>query len=255
MSALTTDRKRIAIVANSSEYLGRPAVTSLLGQGCVVACHDATFRSEDARRAFKSEFPDAIVLTSPGSAEAADEAIAMFGQCDILISNDGANGATLQANSREVLEYYEENIDLLAVQPVRLLRRVVPVMRKGGGGSILFVTSGAPLRNPILTSTPAGLMSAGYTSARAAIHALVRSLAVVLAECRIQVNAVAPYYANQPGAPSPADNPAFQAHLSEHVPWGRLGREDEAGALIAALTSGNMDFVSGQIIAFSGAGC
>ena len=252
---MTTDRKRIAIVTNSSEYLGRPAVMSLLDQGCLVACHDATFGSEDARRAFRAEFPDAIALTSPGSAEAADEAIAMFGRCDILISNDGANGAILQADSGEVLEHYEENIELLAIRPVRLLRRVIPVMRDGGGGNILFATSGAPLRNPIMKSTPAGLLSAGYTSARAAVHALVRSLAVGLADCRIQVNAVAPYYAMQPGAPSPDDDPAFQAYLNEQVPWGRLGRQDEAGALIAALTSGNMNFVSGQIIAFSGAGC
>jgi NAD(P)-dependent dehydrogenase (short-subunit alcohol dehydrogenase family) len=48
------------------------------------------------------------------------------------------------------------------------------------------------------------------------------------------------------------EDPKYVQRLKEMVPMQRLGRPDEIGALIAFLASGKAEFVTGQVIAFTG---
>lgn len=48
------------------------------------------------------------------------------------------------------------------------------------------------------------------------------------------------------------NDPVCRDYLKGHVPMGRLGRPEELGELVAFLASGKCDFVSGQVIPFSG---
>ena len=52
-----------------------------------------------------------------------------------------------------------------------------------------------------------------------------------------------------------AEDPKFASFVKKLVPMQRFGAPEEIGTLIWQLASGDMSFVSGQVIAFSGAGC
>src|SRR5581483_2620831 len=145
--------------------------------------------------------------------------------------------------------------EALTVTPFRLCAAAARVMKPERRGQIVLVTSGAGVSNPVATFAE-GMVITAYIAAREATNALARSLAVELAAFGIQVNAVAvSRLYSQTFFPSPlgADDPKFKAALEARVPMRRWGRNDEMSSLITLLTSGEATFVSGQVIAFSGA--
>lgn len=222
-------------------------------RGWKVFCHDRRFDSQHEREEFERTHHGHVASASGGAADFVSEGLARMGRLDALISNDvPAQARRPDSSTSTLLDDFEGLLDALTIEPVRLLRAAIPAMIAFGGGNIALVTSGAPLRSPPL------LGRHGYTAARSATNTLARTLAVELAPKGIQVNAVAPFLVySDTFFPSPigAEDPAFAPFIEQLVPMGRFGAPEELGSLIATLVSGQMDFVSGQVIAFSGAGC
>jgi NAD(P)-dependent dehydrogenase (short-subunit alcohol dehydrogenase family) len=65
---------------------------------------------------------------------------------------------------------------------LHLVQAVVPVMGERGGGSIILVNSGAAVRTPATMGV--------YSTSKAALAALTRTLAVEVGHCQIRVNGV-----------------------------------------------------------------
>lgn len=86
------------------------------------------------------------------------------------------------------------------------------------------------------------------------MNAAVKSLALELGPHNIQVNAVAPnFMESETYFPKTLMNdPVARRKILGNIPLGRLGRPEEAGALIAYLASAKADFVTGQVIALAG---
>jgi len=133
-----------------------------------------------------------------------------------------------------------------AIRPYRLAAAAVPHMKSQGGGRIVLITSGAPLR-------PAPELAL-YAAARAAPNSLVKSLAIELGPFGISINAVAPFLLASNFFPRGMDDPIIAERVRAAIPMRRMGRPEEIGPLIALLASGRSDFISGQIVAFSGGG-
>lgn len=243
---------KVAFLTNAREYTGPPAAAALSAAGWSVFSHDDAFASPERRRSYERDNPGQIACAVQDMAEFVGEGIARFGRIDGLISNDIPKRTTPYFEVTDPLQDFEQHLDSLILEPVRLLRAALPSMKAAKSGSIVMVTSGAPLRVPAM----AGPL--GYTAARAGAHGLVKALAVELAPTGIQVNAVAPFLVySQTFFPSDlgADDPQFMPYVNKMVPMQRWGQPHEIGALIAHLISGDAAFVSGQVIAFSGAGC
>jgi NAD(P)-dependent dehydrogenase (short-subunit alcohol dehydrogenase family) len=253
--------RKVGFVTNAKEYAGAPAVAALAQAGWDVFCHDDSFNSPEVRAHYERENPGRYAASAQGAAAFIAEGVGRFGRIDALISNDIPKGTrilkarTAATSSLEVsdpLEDFEVHLDSLVAEPVRLLRAALPTMKEALAGSIVLITSGAPLRSPTIGGPH------GYTAARAASNMLAKSLASELAPYNIQVNAVAPFLVySQTFFPSEigAEDPKYAPLVKKMVPMGRFGAPEEIGSLIWQLASGNMSFVSGQVIAFSGAGC
>jgi NAD(P)-dependent dehydrogenase (short-subunit alcohol dehydrogenase family) len=254
------DRKT-AFITNAREYAGAPAAAAFARSGWTVFCHDDSFTSPQARSDYEQQNPGQHAAQATDLAMFVAEGIARFGQIDALISNDipkvaSAKGGRL--TGKDVLEVddlfdgFEGLVASLLIEPVRLLRAALPSMKAARRGSIILVTSGSPMRVPPMA------IAHGYCASRAAANSLAKSLAGELAPFNIQVNAVAPFLVySQTMFPSDigADDPQFAPLVEQLVPMKRFGTPEELGALILQLTSGEMNFVSGQVIAFSGAAC
>jgi len=95
---------------------------------------------------------------------------------------------------------------------------------------------------------------AGYTAARGAQSAYVRSVGVEAARHNVQVNLIAQNWVENPSyyPPEMQANPKFQANLAAQVPLGRLASAREDAAFALFLASDESDFFVGQSIAFSG---
>lgn len=243
--------QKIALLTFCTEYAGPASVTALEAEGFTLHCHDPKFADPRQRDLFRAAHPDAVIAEASEPEALVAEVLERHGRIDSLVSNDCAYTAGFDFD----VEDFRKALEILTVVPYRLAMAAAPAMREQGGGSILMITSGGPLNNPILRLN--GQVAINYLVAREGTNTLVRSLAVALAADQIQVNAIAPFMIySQTYFPSEIgpDDPQYKPFVDEKVPMGRFGLDAEFAPLVVALASGRSRFISGQVVAFSGAG-
>jgi 3-oxoacyl-[acyl-carrier protein] reductase len=90
-----------------------------------------------------------------------------------------------------------------------------------------------------------------YSAARSATTSLAQGLAVEAAPYDIQVNPIGPAWFENPTYYPERLRDRFQRAVEREVPLRRLGRQDELGALIGFLVSGQAAPMTGQFLPFT----
>lgn len=128
----------------------------------------------------------------------------------------------------------------------RLFREVLPQMIERRSGKILVMGSASALRGIKRTSS--------YSAARGAQLAYVQSVGVEVAPHRVQVNAIAQNFVENPTyfPPELQAKPAFQERLKREVPLGRLVSPREDAEFAAYLCSSAADCFVGQVFPVCG---
>ncbi len=241
--------RKLALVTHVTRYAGQGATQALAQDGYRVVCHDDTFADPVARETFCSANPGYIALSEQRPDRLVEAALEHGEAIDTIVSNDYVprplNRLTLEeANADDIRGMFEA----LTIFPFLLLQSAIEPMRAAGGGSVIFITSSVGKRplayNPI------------YGPARAATTALVESAAKTLSREGILLYAIGPNFFNNPTYFPTSDwetSAALRERVDRDVPLGRLGRQDEMGALIAFLASRRAAPIAGQFIAFTGA--
>ena len=146
-------------------------------------------RARDTLEMIEKEGGEATIVTADLSdlSEAqriVDEAVARYQTVDILVNNAAISSSTsLLETSVELLQNVL-TINLAA--PFMLVKAVVPVMQKGGGGAIVNISSIAALRGQ------GGSGQTAYASAKAGLEGLMYDVADAYGKDGIRVNCVAP---------------------------------------------------------------
>jgi 3-oxoacyl-[acyl-carrier protein] reductase len=168
-----------------------------------------------------------------------------FGRLDVLVNNVGraAGAGILDTSDGEWQAAFDETL----FPAIRASRAAVPHMRAAGGGVILMIAS-------IYGREAGGRMT--YNAVKAAEISLTKSLAHQLAPLNIRVNSVAPGSILFPGGSwhrrQQADPQGIEEFISRELPFGRFGRPDEIGAVVAFLASSRASWVSGASIVVDG---
>jgi NAD(P)-dependent dehydrogenase (short-subunit alcohol dehydrogenase family) len=217
----------VALVTHAQDYVGAPAIAALEAAGFAVIA-----------------LPSA--QSGPANmAQAVSRTMASHGRIDVCVMN-----SAFPAERMPVGEIDEARMraafEALVFGPMILARAVVPQMKERKSGKLIFCTSAAPLKGLSNYSV--------YVSARGAMNSAVKALALELGPHNIQVNAVAPnFMESETYFPKKLmADPAASKKILSNIPLGRLGRPEEAGALIAYLAGPQSDFVTGQVIALAG---
>jgi len=236
---------KVALVTNATKYAGVGAVDALFGAGYTLMCHDDAFANEQRRGIFERRYPGAFTSTDKSAGALVDDTVRRCGRIDLFVSNDvfplryleiGEGGAS---DMREAAE-------ALLIRPFHLLGKVASHMKEQRKGHVVLITSAASER------PQAGFSI--YGSVRAAASALARAAACELAPHGIIVNAIAPNYLESDlyYPPDLWGTDKAAGELKKAIPLGRLGKPKELGALIVFLASGDADFVTGEVINFTG---
>lgn len=91
---------------------------------------------------------------------------------------------------------------------------------------------------------------ANYAASKAGLEAITKTLAREYGKRNVLVNAVAPGFIDTAMTQKLSDEVKQKA--LEHIPVQRLGTPTDIANLVLFLTSGNADYITGQVIAVSG---
>jgi 3-oxoacyl-[acyl-carrier protein] reductase len=187
----------------------------------------------------------ADLTTADGVQSVVERATSAFGGLDILVNNLGvAGGAGLLDTSDE---QWQEAFDQTLIPAIRASRLAVPHMQRRGGGVIVIVAS-------IFGREAGGRMT--YNAVKAAEISLAKSLAQQLASSGIRVNSVSPGSILFEGGSwwrrQQADPAAIAEFVKRELPFGRFGRAEEVGDVIAFLCSDRASWISGTSIVVDG---
>lgn len=252
MDLALTDR--IAIVTGSSRGLGLASARALVAEGCrVCICARGAERLAEAavevealaRRPNMVLAVQADVSTAAGVDLVIARTADAFGGLDILVNNVGKAGGTDLVGTSDA--EWQAAFDETLFPAIRATRAAVPLMRERGGGAVVLIAS-------IWGRESGGRMT--YNAVKAAEISLGKSLAQQLAPAGIRVNSVAPGSILFPGgswhARQQADPEGIAAFVARELPFGRFGRADEVGAVVAFLCSPRASWISGACIPVDG---
>lgn len=175
------------------------------------------------------------------SAVIVDAAVERFGRIDIVVNCAGIVTRT-PFESLSVADWHR----VIAVNldgPFYLCQRAIPIMRSGGGGSIINMSSQ-------MSKRPHPSASPSYEVSKSGLNALTRHLAWHFAADRIRVNAIAPGSID-------TDMPKSMTHdaresLKDSIPMKRLGEPVEVADLAVFLASDHSAYITGTIIPIAG---
>jgi 3-oxoacyl-[acyl-carrier protein] reductase len=248
--------EKIAIVTGSSKGLGLATARALIEEGCRVticargeaalaqaAAGLETLAGANGRDRVLAVAAD--LATSAGVQAVVDRTVETFGGLDILVNNVGvAKGAGIADTSDAE---WQAAFDQTLFPAVRASRLAVPLMRQRGGGAIVMIAS-------IWGRESGGRMT--YNAVKAAEISLAKAMAQQLAQDNIRVNSVAPGSIRFPGGTwdrRVQEDPGGMAEfVRTELPFGRFGRPEEVGAVVAFLASPRASWISGASVTVDG---
>jgi NAD(P)-dependent dehydrogenase (short-subunit alcohol dehydrogenase family) len=197
---------KVALVTGASSGFGQATATLLAAQGFLVF---GTSRTPLHKEASSFELLPLDVNSETSVQACVQTILGRTGRIDLLVNNAGfAQAGALEENS---LEEAHAQFDTNVFGVLRLLKAVLPVMRKQGGGQIITVSS--------LLGVVAMPYLGLYASSKFALEGMIEGLSHELRPFHIKVSLVEPTFfrtnfdARPPAAPLAAYESARQSMM------------------------------------------
>jgi len=240
---------KTALISGAAQGLGAAMARRFAEEGAVVFIGDLKAETgnktvgEICARGGKAFFISLDVSDEQSWADALAAVQAQAGRLDILVNNAGIN-------IREPIEVMKaENLDaMLAVNvkgPFFGIKHALPLLRSGGGGLIINISSVSGLIGHAFTPE-------AYTMTKGAVTLLTKAIAVRYAKDNIRCNCINPSTVNTPLMQELFKDPAKKQERINEVPLGRLGTEADVANAALFLASDEASFLNGVALPVDG---
>jgi len=251
-------KNRVAIVAASSQGLGRATAEAFAAESCRVAMcarnkEALQQAAEKIRKQYNAEvFFEPLDVTDPAAVHHFVEAVVKkFGAVDICVTNAG--GPPAKGFLAASLEDWRKAVDLNFLSAVYFAREVIPHMQRKHWGRIITITS-------VTTKQPVAELVLS-NAVRAAVVGLVKSLANEFGKDGILVNNVGPGFTatdrlkelakSRSAASGNTEKEIFDGWAAD-APLKRLGEPRELADAIVWLASERASYITGQTLLVDG---
>jgi len=239
---------RVAVITGGARGIGKKICQIFLAEGASVYIFDVN--QEEGEKTV-SEFQSAykgsktiffkLDITDEASVEkAAGEIIGAEGKIDILVNNAGITRDNLIL--RMSLEDWKKVIDINLTGAFICSKHIARYMIKNRSGKIINISS--------IVGVHGNAGQSNYSSSKAGIIGLTKTLARELAGRNILVNAIAPGYIETEMTEKLSDK--IKEKLMEQIPTGRLGSVDDVAKTALFLASGDSNYITGTVINLDG---
>ena len=238
---------RSVLVTGAADGIGRGIATCFATHGDRVALLDYNVdKLERTAAALRDGGHHVIALqVDVRDAAAVDAAVAQAVEAhdglDVAINNAAVYPNTPVVNMAE--EEWDRVIDTNLKGAFLFTRASArQMLRQGRGGKLCLIASGA------YRSARRG--AAHYCASKAGLVLLAQTLALELAEQRINVNVVSPGFIEvglRPGVSIP-----YREKIKHDIPWGRFGQPKEIADAVLFLCSPEAEFITGSVLSVDG---
>jgi NAD(P)-dependent dehydrogenase (short-subunit alcohol dehydrogenase family) len=245
----------VAIVTGSAAGIGRATAVRLAGEGASVVVADIDLEgSHETVATIESAGGSAIAVpTDMGEPDQIlaliEQTVERFGTLDILHNNAADTSSQGVGRDKDLLAITSDLWDrTLAVNlrgPMLACRAAIPVMRRGGGGSIINTTS--------VSGMTGDLIYTAYGVSKAGLIVLTKYIATQYGKDGIRCNAISPGIIITKDSPDRATRDADNlAKYSANVLVGDLGVPDDIAGVVAFLASSDARYITGENIRVDG---
>lgn len=246
---------KVAVVTGAASGIGRETARLFVREGAKVVLAD--IQDAHGEKLAEELGPDSTFLHTDVSREedvaaAVGLAVEKFGRLDCMFNNAGIPGHTALIEDTDI-EAARQSIDVLLISVFIGMKHAVKVMKPQGSGSIISTASVAGLG--------VGYGGNVYSSCKAAIIHLTRTVANEVGESGVRVNCIAPggiptaIFGRAMGMDQAAAEgivPMLKAGMSKGQPIQRSGDPADIAEAALWLASGTSGFVTGQCLVVDG---
>ncbi|WP_119270011.1 SDR family NAD(P)-dependent oxidoreductase [Taklimakanibacter deserti] len=235
---------RVAVITGGASGIGFAVAERILGEGGAAAIWDVDAKagSDAAAKLGRNALAVAVDVSDETSVnQAVAQTVKAFGHIDVLVTSAAITGPNATTWDYPP-EKWRQVIDINVNGVYYCCRAIVPYMQAQKYGRIVNIASIAGKEgNP---NAPA------YSTSKAAVIGLTKSLGKELAKTRITANCVTPA-----AVKTPIFDQMTQAHIDfmlSKIPMGRFGLVDEVASLVTWLASEECSFSTGAVFDVSG---
>ncbi len=235
-----------ALITGAGQGIGRACAEVLASKGADVVLLDKNPKTLSAtakniKAMGRQVFTRSLDLTDIQVLKAAVQEAKQEGRIDILVNNAGYDrpGTTAKISSDDFL-------DVLAIHlvvPFVLIQLLLPDMRIAGWGRVINVSS--------IYALTGAKAEVAYSTAKAGVIGLTKSVAKEAGPQGVTVNAVLPGLTRTPTIEKfMADK--YKQPIVDQTPLGRMGEAEEIASVVAFLASDEASYITAAAIPISG---
>jgi NAD(P)-dependent dehydrogenase (short-subunit alcohol dehydrogenase family) len=236
-------RGKTILVTGGNSGIGRAIALRAAAEGARVAitgrdpAKGARVLAELQAAGAEAAFISASLGEEAQAAELIGAVAARFGGLDVVVNNAGSSTRYSDVRAEDGPgERFRKVMRINLDAAYHVAAHALPVLRAGGGGSIVNISSTAAVHGTWGT----------YGIAKAAVEALTRALAVQGAPHRIRANGVSPGWIA-------TDVTTGHEEVDRAASlFGRMGIPDEIARAVVFLASSDASFVTGQTLIVDG---
>lgn len=245
---------KVAVISGGGTGIGAAVARAFASEGAKIV---VSGRRPEPIRAVAAEVGGLAVpgdASDPAhAADAVRAAVETFGRLDIVVANAGIGEGGSAGDVDD--ERWRRTIEVNLTGPLMLVRAALPPMLEGGAGSIVLVSS--------VSALAIGADSAAYSSSKAALLGLARSISVDYGPRGVRANALCPGWVVTPMGDESMDELAELRGITRddayrlatsNVPLRRPATAEEIASCCLFLASDESSIVTGTMLVADGGG-